>query len=50
MCWLYRRPYLNVGGIKISTINLIPPGGIQNVCWDNIPPNAELNAAFSVEV
>jgi hypothetical protein len=43
---LYRRSIFDVAGSKYPPINLIPPGEYKIFAWDNIPPNAELNAAF----
>jgi len=43
---LYRRSIFDVAGSKYPPINLIPPGEYKMFAWDNIPPNAELNAGF----
>jgi hypothetical protein len=43
---LYRRSIFDVAGSKYPPINSIPPGEYKMFAWDNIPPNAELNAAF----
>jgi hypothetical protein len=43
---LYRRSIFDVAGSKYPPISLIPPGEYKMFAWDNIPPNAELNAAF----
>jgi hypothetical protein len=43
---LYRRSIFEVAGSRYPPINLIPPGEYKMFAWDNIPPNAELNAAF----
>ena len=43
---LYRRSIFDVAASKYPPINLIPPGEYKMFAWDNIPPNAELNAAF----
>jgi Carboxypeptidase regulatory-like domain len=43
---LYRRSIFDVAGSRYPPINSIPPGEYKMFAWDNIPPNAELNAAF----
>jgi hypothetical protein len=43
---LYRRSIFDVAASKYPPINRIPPGEYKMFAWDNIPPNAELNAAF----
>ncbi len=43
---LYRRSIFDVAASKYPPITLIPPGEYKMFAWDNIPPNAELNAAY----
>ena len=43
---LYRRSIYDVAGSRYPTIYLIPPGEYKMFAWDNIPPNAELNAEY----
>jgi hypothetical protein len=43
---LYRRSIFDVAGSKYPPISMIPPGEYKMFAWDNIPPNAELNAAY----
>jgi len=43
---LYKRSIFDVAASKYPPIPAIPPGEYRMFAWDNIPPNAELNAAF----
>jgi hypothetical protein len=43
---LYRRSLFDVAASKYPPIQGIPPGEYRMFAWDNVPPNAELNAAF----
>ena len=43
---LYKRSIFDVAGSRYPPIPAIPPGQYSVFAWDNIPPNAELNAGF----
>jgi hypothetical protein len=43
---LYRRSIFDVAASKYPPIGLVPPGEYKMFAWDNIPPNAELNAGY----
>jgi hypothetical protein len=43
---LYKRSLFDVAASKYPPIRGISPGEYRMFAWDNLPPNAELNAAF----